>query len=293
MHPTEVKPSQLCEGFIIPPNNLELPVTDHCNLTCQNCNHSSPAQPTWFADPDQVYRDLSRLARIYRPRRIKILGGEPLLHKNLVEVVRAARSANICQRFFLTTNGMLCDRISPELWEQLEEIEISRYPGCLGDSIVERARDAAKEHGVIFTLNDYPQFKATLTARTNQDEQLVQQIYETCKVAHQWGCHMVRQGYFYKCPRSAYLPVLLGYERETDALKILDDPSFQARLLEYLNSPRPLRACANCLGTVGRSFPHHLAPRAEWRKSLDWSVTELLDPEMKEILGNGSLSRSQ
>ncbi|MFN8613529.1 MAG: 4Fe-4S cluster-binding domain-containing protein [Vulcanimicrobiota bacterium] len=280
----EARPSQLCDGFIIPPNNLELPVTDHCNLTCQDCNHSSPAQAPWFADPDQVYHDLSRLAKVYRPRRVKILGGEPLLHKGLLEVVRAARAANLCQRFFLTTNGMLCDRMTPELWQQLEEIEISRYPGCLSEAIVERARHAANQHGVIFTLVEYNEFKATLSARTNQDEPLVERIYQTCKVAHRWGCHMVRQGYLYKCPRSAYLPVLMGYDRHLDALKIEDEPAFQARLLEFLNSPKPLRACANCLGTVGRSFPHRLLPRAEWRKSLEQAVTDLLDPAFKERL---------
>lgn len=280
----EGRPSQLHNGFVIPPNNLELPVTDHCNLTCQDCNHSSPAQAPWFADPDQVYRDLSALAKVYRPRRLKILGGEPLLHKGLVEVLRAARAANLCQRFFLTTNGMLCDRMTPELWQQLEEIEISRYPGCLPDATVERARAAASQYGVLFTLIDYPEFKATLSAQTNQDEPLVQAIYQTCKVAHQWGCHMVRHGSLYKCPRSAYLPMLLGYDRDVDALRIEEGPDFQARLLDFLNSPIPLRACSNCLGTVGRTFPHRLTPRAEWSKSLDRPVAELLDPEFKQQL---------
>ena len=78
--------------------------------------------------------------------------------------------------------------------------------------------------------------------------------------------------------------MLLGYDRDVDALRIEEGPDFQARLLDFLNSPIPLRACSNCLGTVGRTFPHRLTPRAEWSKSLDRPVAELLDPEFKQQL---------
>jgi hypothetical protein len=67
--------SRLEGGFIVPPTHLEFIVVDHCNISCRACNHASPALEKWFADPETVHRDLSILARYYRPRLVKVIGG--------------------------------------------------------------------------------------------------------------------------------------------------------------------------------------------------------------------------
>ena len=278
--PRGVRLSRLEDGRVVPPNNLELPVTDHCNLTCRDCNHSSPAMAPWFANPDQVHQDLSLLARFYRPRRLKVLGGEPLLHKHLGPVLSAARASGICDSIYLTTNGMLLERASAEVWSCLDEVEVSAYPGCLNASWLERATALAEEHGVRLTYNEYSTFRSTLSARAIEDPDLVGQIYASCKVAHFWGCHMVRQGQFYKCPRSAYLPILLGDESLQQGIPLVDEPNFSQRLLAFVNDPQPLSACRHCLGTVGRQYPHRQLPRSEWRSSLQAPLDELLDPQL-------------
>lgn len=274
--------SHIIGGLIRPPDKLELPVTDHCNLTCRDCNHSSPALARWFADPDQVASDFSILAKVYRPQRVKILGGEPLLHKQLSAVIRAARGSQIATSYYLTTNGTLLDRMDPEIWSLIDEVEVSHYPGTLSESLLARARKSAQAHGVRLQVNEYSEFRTNLSARSNEDERLVQRIYDSCKVAHVWACHMVRQGYFFKCPRSAYLPMLLGQTESLDGIRLSEDPDFQQRLLEYLNSPTPLVACKNCVGTVGRRLPHRMLPRAEWRACLEQSVEDLIDPLLLE-----------
>jgi len=278
--PQGVRLSAWVDGRIVPPNNLELPVTDHCNLTCRDCNHSSPAMAPWFANPDQVFQDLSLLARFYRPKRLKVLGGEPLLHKNLGAVLSAARASGICDSMYLTTNGMLLERASAQVWSCLDEVEVSAYPGCLNASWLQRARALAEEHGVRLTYHEYSHFRSTLSARAIEDPALVGQIYDSCKVAHYWGCHMVRQGQFFKCPRSAYLPVLLGDESLAQGLPLNDEPDFARQLLEFLNDPQPLAACRHCLGTVGRRHPHRQLPRSEWRSSLQAPLEELLDRQL-------------
>lgn len=229
--PRGVRLSEWVDGRIVPPNNLELLVTDHCNLTCRDSNHSS--RP-------------GLLARFYRPKRLKVLGP---LHKNPGAVPSSARARGICESMYLTIKGMLLERASAEVWSCLDEVEVSAYPGCLNASWLQRARALAEEHGVRLTYHEYSHFRSTLSARAIEDPALVGQIYDSCKVAHYWGCHMVRQKQFFKCPRSAYLPVLLGDESLTQGLPLRDEPD----------------------------FPHRQLPRSEWRSSLQAPLEELLD----------------
>ena len=62
----------LRRGKIEPPGNFEINATDHCNLSCIDCNHASPAMPPHYADPAVIYEDCSRLARHCRARGIRI-----------------------------------------------------------------------------------------------------------------------------------------------------------------------------------------------------------------------------
>ncbi|HJX31092.1 MAG TPA: hypothetical protein VJ624_04480, partial [Thermodesulfobacteriota bacterium] len=121
--------NKIVNGFIETPTHLELIVVDHCNITCRNCNHASPAIPSWYADPATVYRDFSVLAKYLRPKFIKVLGGEPLLHGHLDAVIQAARATGISDHFTLTTNGSLLHKASDAVWQAIDQVEISLYPG--------------------------------------------------------------------------------------------------------------------------------------------------------------------
>ena len=73
-------------------------------------------------------RDLSVAARVLAPRVFKLVGGEPLLHPELVELVEVARRAAIAPRISLTTNGLLLPRMSEPFWRGLDAVTISLYP---------------------------------------------------------------------------------------------------------------------------------------------------------------------
>ncbi|HEY3952561.1 MAG TPA: hypothetical protein VGM53_04240, partial [Streptosporangiaceae bacterium] len=68
-------------------------VTEHCNLRCRSCAHLSPVLPKHFVDPGSLCSDLTALSKSYRVNVLKILGGEPLLHPDLPEVLLAARES--------------------------------------------------------------------------------------------------------------------------------------------------------------------------------------------------------
>jgi GTP 3',8-cyclase len=276
MHPMGT--SRLVDGLIIPPTHLELLAVDHCNISCSNCNHASPLMPGWFADPDTVHRDFSILAKYYRPRFVKVLGGEPLLHKQLVEVIAAARMTGISEHFTLITNGLLLHKASDALWEAVDEVEISLYPGVAqAEQNIPLAMEKAETFGKKLTIFHYEQFRTTFSLQGSDDTALINRIFAACKIANVWGCHVVRDGYFHKCPQSVYTALLTGRSAATDRVPIVDSSAFQLSLLEYINSPVPLAACAHCVGTVGTQTTFGQVPRAQLTAEIDKTLEELVD----------------
>lgn len=281
--PLTQRPSVLKNGFIVPPCHVEIIATDHCNTSCRSCNHGSPMLARYTVEPESVHRDCSILAKVYRPPIIKVLGGEPLLHKRLAEVIQAARSTGICDYFYLLTNGLLLDKMGDDVWDAIEELEVSCYPGLTKtEDNLKLARAKAKEHGVKLRVSTFENFRHTMTTAGTQDESLVADVYRTCKIAHVWGCHGFRDGYFYKCPQSLHLRSMVEGLAESDRIPIEDHPEFQSQLLNYLNSPSPLSACHYCLGTVGKQHPHEILDRRLFREDLHKPTEELVDRDWME-----------
>ncbi|PKQ21426.1 MAG: hypothetical protein CVT65_18630, partial [Actinobacteria bacterium HGW-Actinobacteria-5] len=74
--------------------HFETHITDHCNLNCKGCSHFSSLCPSAFADIDEFSADMHRMANLFSAvRQIILLGGEPLLHPELIAFLRVAREA--------------------------------------------------------------------------------------------------------------------------------------------------------------------------------------------------------
>jgi organic radical activating enzyme len=279
----QIGKSQLVNGFIHSPTHLELIATDHCNLNCTACNHASPLVPAWFADPDKVYRDFSIIAKYYRPKFIKVLGGEPLLHKNLDRVVNSARETGISDYFTLITNGVFLHKARDEVWKAIDEMEISLYPGVLeSERNIKLAKAKADAFGKKLTICRYEQFRATFSLKGTSDKALIQKNFAACKIANVWGCHAVKDGCFYRCPQTIYSAMLTGKSNEGDRLQIVESDTFQKELLEYVNSPVPLSSCAHCAGTVGVQQPWKQMSRATLLSALNTTLEEIVDSNWLE-----------
>ena len=75
---------------------LDVHVCDHCNLRCAGCLHFAPLAEQRFLDLDEYARDLEQLAAVRGIAgyfdTIVLMGGEPLLHPRVAEVVRTTRA---------------------------------------------------------------------------------------------------------------------------------------------------------------------------------------------------------
>lgn len=107
---------------------LRLSITDRCNLNCLYC---TPLQKEEFLNHDDVlrYEEMVRLVRIFVEsgiRKVRITGGEPLIKKNVVDLVKMLRSIKDLEEISMTTNGVYLKNIAGDLKEAgLERVNVS------------------------------------------------------------------------------------------------------------------------------------------------------------------------
>ena len=111
-------PAELTDRFGRSVRDLRLSVTDRCNLRCTYC--MPEAGPGWLPTASLLdAREIARLARIAVERlgveRIRLTGGEPLMRRDLEEIVAAVASLRTRRTgakpdIGLTTNGLGLDR---------------------------------------------------------------------------------------------------------------------------------------------------------------------------------------
>jgi len=257
----------------------EINVVHQCNLSCRACSHLSPVVPKSFVDPEIVYRDLSRLAAYYSARNVRLLGGEPLLHRDLSQVIAAVRASGITKRVRILTNGILLARMPDAFWESVDEVQVSLYPGVTLDcSQLQRIENSARDHGVKLEIKKFAHFRESYSEVGTSNEQLVWRIFKTCQIAHVWQCHTIHDGRVYRCPQAVFLrAILIDAQLPDEGLVIDSSPDFGSRLEEYIERDTPLAACKYCLGSVGTRFPHELTARRQWRQRQRKPTEHLLD----------------
>lgn len=112
---------------------LEVGIVEYCNLNCKGCSHFSPlAGKTEYISVNEYEQDLKQLSHllpiIYK---IRLLGGEPLLHPDLNEIIRITRRYYPLTEIHVVTNGLLL--LSKEkdfkIWADNNIcVDISLYP---------------------------------------------------------------------------------------------------------------------------------------------------------------------
>ncbi|NRN27056.1 radical SAM protein [Photorhabdus heterorhabditis] len=264
-----MKSIQFRDGKVFNPEGVEINVALHCNMSCKSCAHLSPLFRKKNADLDIVRRDLEILRHSYHASYVKIMGGEPLLNPNLLELIKVVASSGIADEVLLTTNGTLLHKSPEELWDVIDKLELSLYPSRLpGEKMIESFKSKAAAHKVKLLINYYDNFRFSYSEKRNGDISLVQDVYDTCKMAHFWHSHTVIDGWFFRCPHSVFIPqqdVAGGWNSEVDGLRISNEPQFVESLYKFLTRSQPLKACEYCLGSVGKLHSHRELRKAEWR----------------------------
>ena len=184
---------------------FEMPIIDDCNLNCKgclfNCNRHGEKS---FMTLDEIVSDFRRMKELFFDIPwIRILGGEPLLHPQLSEVVRLAREIFPDTEIDICTNGlripMLSDEILQEIADQHVTVHVSEYRPVekMSAQIAERLSQFGIEHCFLKREEFYKFY-------TQDPVNDAKKSHEACLSS---GCREVYRGRLVKCS------AVLAFER--------------------------------------------------------------------------------
>ncbi len=109
-------------------NYLRISVTDRCNLRCTYC---MPEEGIHLLDHSDILSfkeitDFTRMAVSNGITKVRLTGGEPLVRKNIVELVSMLATIDGLEDLSMTTNGILLSKYASDLKKAgLNRINIS------------------------------------------------------------------------------------------------------------------------------------------------------------------------
>src|SRR5919201_577708 len=118
----------LVDGWGREIKSLRISVTDKCNFRCRYC---MPAEGLEWLERDEVltFEEIARLVRVLANvgvNEVRLTGGEPLVRRDLPDLVRMLASTPGVDDLSLTTNGVLLDRLAGPLVDAgLRRINVS------------------------------------------------------------------------------------------------------------------------------------------------------------------------
>ncbi len=254
---------------------FELHVTEHCNLRCAHCYNTSPYLDHKALAPADIAQTLKTMSGVIHADVFKIMGGEPLLHPEITEVVRVVRDSGIGDVVRLFTNGLLLHRMDDAFWRSLDHLTISSYDSApVRPEHLALVEEKAQQFDVVLNVKPVDTFSQVMNNARQHDDSKVFETWKQCWLRHR--CLVARDGRFFSCTRAAYLPDLHNKlvltdpfddtvaRRDADSVAI-DDPDLGDKVLALLNRDSPVNACRFCLGGDGPRERHRQLSRDDVR----------------------------
>lgn len=250
---------------------LEFHVEDQCNLNCSACEHFAPlVKKSREPNIEKFKKDISQLKRfIEEIGTIRILGGEPLLNKDISLYFIFTRKLYPDADIRIVTNGLLLKDISDELLNKMKEynigFDVSLYPPMKDHihNVVERI----KLKGINVNVSDLVEnfYKRFTLVSTNNGEREFSNCFQSF-------CNNLYDGKIAACflPFTQhYFNEQFGYNIPSDGAIDLYDPSLTTVKLK-IQLAASFERCNYCTSAHPSEWK-----RAQTKPTLsDWVVQE-------------------
>lgn len=235
---------------------VELPFVDvmvgtACDLRCVGCSNGMglPGMHLQVFPFERVAADITAAARVMHAEIACLLGGEPLIHKRIVDLMRHTRESGLCDRVRVLTNGIRLHRMGDDFWAELQDLKISIYPGKTPPEALELASARQRAHGFDLSVYDVAAdpFRAVHTREPRSPES-AQQTYDGCW--YKTFTRKIEQGHFYRCCTSPSISqTLMALPPDADGIPL--DGLTPAALQTFLDRLTYMNACTRCHGNMG------------------------------------------
>lgn len=129
---------------------IDINVTMKCTMSCSECTRLIPAFKgikQKDRTPDELYEDMSKIAKAVTFTSGIIIGGEPTLHNNLLECINAVKRSGVCKYIMLATNGATLNKIKDEIIENVDIFRLTVYPGKLDELDITKFENRLNQKG--------------------------------------------------------------------------------------------------------------------------------------------------
>ncbi len=177
-------------------------IVHHCNLNCNYCDHCSPIAKPEYVSVEQFESDIKQVKKTFKKiNSIGIMGGEPLLHNELVKILIQTKHIIEDTQIRLFTNGILLKDQNDKFWQTVKETKtllfVTKYGNTFNYADIE---EKIKKYNILLEYMD----------NTNVKEKIFHKIafnvngLENQKIAHNncyhsTHCHQLENGILYKC----------------------------------------------------------------------------------------------
>lgn len=120
--------SNISENII---DSMEIHIVEHCNLQCDHCWHFSNIAEPSFYDVEKYDKDIEALSNAISGgelKQFKLLGGEPLLHPEINELVKITRKHLKNTSLSVVTNCILLTSMDESFWKTLADNNVNISP---------------------------------------------------------------------------------------------------------------------------------------------------------------------
>lgn len=240
---------------------FEVNIVSHCNLNCQMCTAFSQLSPERFMDISGYERDMKKLGELLSRQLggIALMGGEPLLHSDLIQFMEITRKEFPQTGIYMITNGLLLAKLehaaTGNIWQAMKEYRVelivTRYPISLDYYAI---KQLAEKYHVPLTISSnihagMPLATTKLSIKRPFDLKGEQRVYEAVCCGQFNRCRALKDGRLYTCNISSNIDIFNAYFgenlvlHEEDSISIYEVECYE-EIAEYMT--KPMRFCKYC-----------------------------------------------
>jgi hypothetical protein len=229
---------------------FEVSVCDHCNLNCIGCEHFSSIANEKFLDIKQYEKDCEHLSELLNGEIswLNLIGGEPLLHPHLIEIIEISRRHFKTGQIQIVSNGILLLKQSDLFWDTCRKnditVAVTQYPIKLDYKTMETK---AVKMGVNFRyyfIGHKTMHKKPLDINGKQN------TVENLKICHMFNtCVQLVEGKLFTCITMAYIKYFNGYFGQNitlDENDVIDIYRLETKEELFERLAKPVAFCKYC-----------------------------------------------
>lgn len=198
---------------------LDLHVTHTCNLTCESCSDFTNHRLTGMLSLEDAKNWMSRWNKRLNPKKFILLGGEPTLNKNLIEILYISREMWPNSKLFLTSNAFflhLHENLGKAIKDTDAILSISIHDNS--EEYISKIRQNLRlckqwieKYNIKVSLTEsynkwnmiYKGYGSSIMPFEDNDPE---SSWKSCFMDE--NCFQLHEGKIWKCPPIAYLPLM-------------------------------------------------------------------------------------